>query len=131
MNTDLIKKLETLDKQIQETLKELKDNKKDNAFEKVISKKTSDEEYVEALRELKQQPYRMTVKQFSWIVSYTRFHPQCGDDIVNFFKAIINKYNNKEEFVELVAANLRKNYTNEYNQDFIEGAIYTLKELIK
>ena len=127
----IIKKLEAIDKQIQQVLKQLKSEKntEETAFDRAINKQTTDDVYVEALRELKQQPYGMSVKQFSWIVSYTRFHRECGDVILDFFQSILKKCNNKNEFVELVAANLRKNYTNEYNQDFIEGAIKTLKEL--
>lgn len=127
----IIKKLEAIDKQIQQVLKQLKSEKstEETAFDKLINKQTTDDVYVEALRELKQQPYGMSVKQFSWIVSYTRFHPECGDDIINFFKAVLKKCNDKDQYVELVADNLRKHYTNEYNQEFIEAVINTLKGL--
>lgn len=128
----IIKKLETIDKQIQEVLKQLKSEKKteESAFDKAINKQTTDDVYIEALKELKNLPYGMTVKQFCWIVAFTKCHPNCGEQIINFFKAVLKKCNKREEFVDLVADNLRKHYTNEYNQEFIEGAISTLKGLI-
>ena len=71
----------------------------------------------------------MSVKQFSWIIAYTRFHPECGDDIVNFFKDQLKKSENIDQFIEAVGDTLRKHYTNDYNQEFIESVINTLKGL--
>lgn len=126
---ELKKKLEALQKQITEIINSLDEDKKESkAFEKAIDRRTSDDQYVVALRELKNLPFKLSAKQFSWIVAYTRFHPDCGDDIINFFKTQL-KRDNKEQFIDTVAEMLRKNYSHDYNCQFIEGAINTLKEI--
>lgn len=128
--SDIRKKLEAIKKEINSLIEQL-DDKKDPlsvSFNKAIDRKTSDEEYTEALQTIKNLPFKLSAKQFSWIVSYTRFHPECGDQIISFFKSQLNR-DDRDQFIDTVAEMLRKSYTTEYNQDFIEGAIKTLKEM--
>ena len=122
------KKIEVIQKEINNLLQELDGKKEQNAFQKAIDRKTLDNEYIDALKQLKKRPYKLSAKQFAWIVAFTRFHVECGQQIISFFKSQL-KREKRDRFVETVAAMLRKNYMNEYNQDFIEGAIKTIKEL--
>ena len=126
---ELKKKLEALQKQITEIINSLDEDKKESkAFEKAIDRRTSDDQYVVALRELKNLPFKLSAKQFAWILAFTRYHQECDQDIISFVKSQL-KRDNMNEFIDQVAATLRKSYTNDYNQDFIQKVIITLIDL--
>ena len=134
MNQELINKLEAIDKQIQEVLKELKGRKDQNnplsdSISKATNKTTNDQDYVEALKVLKNLPFRLSVNQFCWCIAFAKYHPTEGDSIVDFFKSQLKKSDDVDEFVEQVATTLRKKYTNDYNQEYIEKTIILLNEL--
>lgn len=130
---EIIKKLEAIQKQVNDLMKELngksQDNPLNNSFSKAINKETTDEQYVDALKVLKNLPFKLSPKQFAYVVSTSRYHSAVGEDIISFIRKQFSKVNDPEEFVEDVAVILRKHYTTENNGDFIQSLISSLKEI--
>lgn len=132
MDQNLIKKLEAIQKQLTEVINQIngkKQNPLSDSFSAAINKTTNDADYVEALKVLKNLPFRLSANQFSWIIAFAKYHPTEGDSIVDFFKSQLKKSDDVDEFVEQVATTLRKKYTNDYNQEYIEKTIILLNEL--
>lgn len=132
METEIKKKLESIQKQLNEVMDMINGKKQDPLsinFNKAINRTTSDDQYIESLRVLKNLPFKLSVKQFSWVVATAKYHPNVGESIVSFIKNQLSRVDDEEEFIDNVSNTLRKHYTNDNNADYIESLIETLKEM--
>ena len=96
---------------------------------KATSKDTTEKQYCETLVELNKLPFKLSAKQFAWVVFNTPKHPQMGEAIQSFIKKQFDKHKQKSEYINQVAEVLRNKYANDNNSGFIEKMIVRLKQI--
>lgn len=89
-----------------------------------------DKQYCSALKQLKDLDFALSPKQMAWILCYTLRHATCGDSISSFIQSEIDRVEDKKKFVDTICFELRKNYSNEKNAEYLEGVVEHLKKLV-
>ena len=89
-----------------------------------------DKQYCDALHQLKQLDFALSPKQMAWILCYTLRHATCGDSIRSFIQSEIDRVEDKKKFVDTICFELRKNYSNQKNAEYLEGVVGHLKKLV-
>ena len=83
MNKELINKIERIQKELTEVLKELKGEANDNPlsinFSKAINRTINDDEYIDTLNGLNKLQFKLSAKQFSYILAIARYHASAGE----------------------------------------------------
>lgn len=110
---------------------ELKDRSIVNGLLHICThKEYTDEQYCNALKQLKDLDFALSPKQMAWILCYTLRHATCGDSIRSFIQSEIDRVEDKNKFVDTICFELRKNYSNEKNAEYLEGVVGHLKKLV-
>lgn len=89
-----------------------------------------DKQYCDALHQLKQLDFALSPKQMAWILCYTLRHATCGDSISSFIQSELDRVEDKKKFVDTICFELRKNYSNQKNAEYLEGVVEHLKKLV-
>lgn len=89
-----------------------------------------DKQYCNALKQLKDLDFALSPKQMAWILCYTLRHATCGDSISSFIQSELQRVEDKKKFVDTICYELRKNYSNQKNAEYLEGVVEHLKKLV-
>lgn len=87
-------------------------------------------EYCDALKQLRELDFALSAKQMAWILCYTLRHLDCGDSISAFVQTELSKVEDRKKFVDSICFELRKNYSNQKNAEYLEGVVEHLKKLV-
>lgn len=134
-NTEMIKKLEDIQKQVKYLINQLKNNSQQEmnptqkAVKSITCSKSTTEQVKQGLETLCNTPDSLSAKQVAFVLYFAFLNKnQLGDDIDNWFSVQIgkHKYSQRTDFIEQVQDIIAQNYKNNSSftsklQSYLEG----------